>query len=88
MVPRDPTRQDCGLVSEVGVEVGVVETGLRCVQRRIGQIDTARLDQDGGVDTGDLLGEEPELSPLRYLVTSRDGRGSRGRARGAGERAP
>lgn len=45
MIPRDPAREHRGLVVQVRVEVRVAEAGLGCVQCRIGELDTAGLDQ-------------------------------------------
>ena len=61
MVPVDPTGEYRCFVVDVGVEVGGVEAGLRRMERGIGEVDTAGFGQRRGVDSGDVLGEEPEL---------------------------
>ena len=61
-VPGDPTGQHGGLVVQVGVEVGVTETSLGRVERRVSQVNAAGIDQGRRVDAGDVLAEKPELS--------------------------
>lgn len=61
MVPGNPTGKDCGLVEHVGVEIRVTEAGLRRMERRVSEIDSACFDQRPSIDAGDLLSQEPEL---------------------------
>jgi hypothetical protein len=55
------TGEHGGLVDQVGIEVLIAEAGLGRVQRRIGEIDAARVLEDLGVDSGDLFGKPEEL---------------------------
>lgn len=43
MVPGDPTGQHGGFVVRVGIEVGVVEAGLWCMESGVGEVDAAGL---------------------------------------------
>jgi hypothetical protein len=66
MIPRQPTGQYGRLIEYVGIEFLVAEARLRRVQRRVGEIDPRRLDEDGCFQTGDLL-RKPEVLGERYV---------------------
>lgn len=57
---HDNRQVSTALVEHVGIELLVAETGLRSVQRRVGEIDPRGFDKDGCFQAGDLLGE-PEV---------------------------
>ena len=74
MVPRQPVRLHRRLVDEVRIEVLVGETGLRCVQRRVGEV--ARLtwtSVSAGVSVTCSASQKYSASE-RYRVTWRGAR--------------
>jgi hypothetical protein len=83
MVPRNPTGGDCCLVDQIRIEVGVAKTGLRRVECRVGQVDSTFLDKGCCVDPVMCSARNQNSARLRYLVTSRVGRGSPDPVRGA-----
>src|SRR5438270_524874 len=57
MVLGEPHDEDCGLVDELGIEVGVAESGGWCVQSGVGKVEVCdghdRVDIEAGYSGGD-----------------------------------
>jgi hypothetical protein len=67
------TGEHGGLVEQVGIEVLVAGAGSGRVQRRISEVDAARVREDLGIDSGDLFGKPEESGSEMNRVNGRVG---------------